>query len=112
MVEHSFTADEIAAFEREGLAGPFRHPLLASSDLGERTIRAFDAVSDQLAWPGRDRAMFEERLGRGMPWFQSGHTFVPELWEIASHPAIVERVKSILGEDVVLWGSAVLAKAP
>jgi hypothetical protein len=36
-------------------------------------------------------------------WFKSLHARVPLFAEIAAHPAIVNRLRQLLGEDVMLW---------
>ncbi len=94
------SADELAAFAANGWAGPF--PLLSGRGV-EMAGAAYDASTHQFrseAETGNCRApdAFVER-----PWFKSLHARVPLFAEIAAHPAVVNRLRQLLGEDVMLW---------
>lgn len=83
-------------FEKKGWVGPF--PLLAP-----RGVRLSVGVHDRV------RARFTELKPPSpgeprKPWFKSLHAYVPEFYDMARHPALVERVSSILGPDLLAWG--------
>lgn len=106
--------DDVRRFEERGVAGPFTHPLLTgASGLRERVLAAVAKALPKLAYPGNPvEKVLPERLDAGMPWFKSIHLLVPELWEIAEHPAIRDRARALLGPDVMWWGTAVTQKDP
>lgn len=108
------TQDELATFERDGYLGPFKHPLLDEGvGLAQRTLDAWRRNIPRLAHPGFPvHEVLPQRLESGMAWFKSAHLLIPELWEIALHPAIADRVASILGPDVMWWGAVVQTKNP
>jgi hypothetical protein len=43
-----------------------------------------------------------------LPSLKSRHTVVREMAKTAMHPRIIEKVVSILGQDVLLWGSIII----
>ncbi len=91
---------ELARFKRDGWIGPF--PLLQpngariASTVHERFVHKFQEPTEKMA---DDPNAFEQR-----PWVKSMHAYLPELFDIASHPAIVNRIASILGPDIMAWG--------
>ncbi len=102
---------ELSSFLERGFSRTFAHPLLATPGRAETLIDAFRRI-EGLAYPGPTHLDMEKRLDSGAPWFQSTFTLAPDIWAIGSHPAIVDRVKSILGPDVIMWGSSLLTKKP
>ena len=46
------------------------------------------------------------------PWAKSLHAYVPEFFDVACHPALVDRVESILGPDVLAWGASITVRKP
>ncbi|WP_207532713.1 phytanoyl-CoA dioxygenase family protein [Desertivirga arenae] len=52
---------------------------------------------------------FSDRL---LPWLKGRHTVNPLIAEIACHPIIVEQLKAILGDDVLLSGCQIIKQAP
>lgn len=105
----ALSAGELAAFARNGWAGPF--PLLSSHGVemaGEAHAASLGRFLTE-AETGRCRApdAFVERA-----WFKSLHARVPLFAEIAAHPAIVGRLNQILGADVMLWGTSVTVREP
>src|SRR6201999_106301 len=63
-------------------------------------------LPDQLA-----RAVDPQALER-KPWFKSMHAMVPEYFDLAGHPAIVGRVASLLGPDLIAWGLTLTRSTP
>jgi Phytanoyl-CoA dioxygenase (PhyH) len=43
---------------------------------------------------------------------QSRHLDVRSVWELCSHPAIVDRISCLLGSDLILWRSNFFTKTP
>jgi len=44
--------------------------------------------------------------------FQQAHLYLRWAFDVATHPAVVDAVARVLGDEVVAWGSLVLAKPP
>jgi non-haem Fe2+, alpha-ketoglutarate-dependent halogenase len=44
--------------------------------------------------------------------FDRSHYYFGWAWDLATHPRIVDAVSSVLGDDVVVWGSLILSKPP
>src|SRR6185503_4340196 len=51
-----------------------------------------------------------ERTHDRLPWYKGHHVFRGPIVAALSSDPVVHRVASILGPDVMLWGSQVLAK--
>jgi hypothetical protein len=46
------------------------------------------------------------------PWFKSLHAYIPEYYDVVTHPVIVNKVKSLLGANILLWGTSVTSRNP
>jgi ectoine hydroxylase-related dioxygenase (phytanoyl-CoA dioxygenase family) len=46
------------------------------------------------------------------PWFKSLHAISSAWFDLGSHPTIVARLRSILGDNILLWGAALIVRAP
>lgn len=46
------------------------------------------------------------------PWFKSLHAISPEFFNLAAHPVILESVRAVLGNDILVWGVSVLKRQP
>jgi hypothetical protein len=103
------SAAELDAYTQRGWTGPF--PLLDAQGVAELTaaiVRSADYLSmPAVISPGIPADAFLKR-----PWFKSAHAYLPEIYDVATHPAVVSRVRSILGDDVLLWGSGPVLKLP
>lgn len=59
-------------------------------------------------WRGnRTTPDFEAR-----PWFKSLHALVPEFFDLATHPEIIACVRTVLGENLLVWGAALITRRP
>ena len=45
-------------------------------------------------------------------WDKSAHLLMPELYDIATQPELLNKVKEILGNDILLWCVQVIVKKP
>lgn len=84
-----------ATFDRDGVAFPI--PVLSEDEL--TSIRAHYA---------RLVAAHDGDLKR----FDQSHLYFDWAYELASHPKVVDAAASVLGDDVVVWGSLILSKPP
>jgi hypothetical protein len=103
------SAAELDDYTQRSWSGPF--PLLDAAGVSLLTAAYTRSVGHFMLPP-----MISPGLGAGAfqkkPWFKSAHAFLPEFYDVATHPAIVNRIRSILGEDVLLWGSGAILKTP
>lgn len=101
--------DERERFERRGWLGPY--PLLTPEGVeflhGCYLETGTIFSSKNLPGQAGDVNGFEKR-----PWFKSIHAHVPAFCEAASHKAIVNRLASILGPDIIAWGVTVTRRRP
>lgn len=91
------TAERQAAFRRDGVLFPL--PIFHVDEI-ERVKRRLWSI-------GRARA------GRLPPALNlKPHLLVPSLWEMVHDPRILDPVQSLLGPDLLCWGSSFFDKAP
>jgi non-heme Fe2+,alpha-ketoglutarate-dependent halogenase len=93
--EYRLTAEEVRAFHERGFLGPFRViPEHEATELREH-------IEGLLA---KDSPTYGFRTTRDR------HLDSPRLMELLCHPAIVERVKQLMGPDLMVWRSNVFEK--
>jgi len=99
--------EELARFENNGWIGPFA--LLES-----KGIQIIDRIHDQVVRefnsPGKKDV--EPDFFLKHPWIKSMHAYVPEFYDIVCHPAIANRVASLLGPDIIAWGFSINQYGP
>src|SRR4051794_11483469 len=89
---------EVASrFERDGFASPIS--VRRGKDV-QRVRAAFDALE---AAEGRDKA----QIG-----LLDRHFDQPFVWELATHPTVLDAVEAILGPDVLLLATHFFCKYP
>jgi ectoine hydroxylase-related dioxygenase (phytanoyl-CoA dioxygenase family) len=86
------TPAEVQAFEERGFFGPF--PMYGPEEMA--------AVRERL----------EAVLAAGEDGWKARHLNCRAVWDVCSHPALVERVASLLGPDLVLWSTRFRVKYP
>jgi predicted dehydrogenase len=82
------TDAELRDYRERGYAGPF--PLLDDAGI-DRVLREWDQTRDRL------------------PWYKGHHVYRGAIGDALSSDAVVERAASILGGDLMLWGSQIIA---
>ncbi len=91
--------EESARFENNGWIGPFTFlepkGIQIIGKIHDQVVRKFNSPGKKYAEPG---------FILKHPWIKSMHAYVPEFYDITRHPAIVNRVASILGPDIIVWG--------
>lgn len=80
---------ELRDYQNRGYAGPF--PLFSEQGISD-VLREWDRTQDVL------------------PWYKGHHVYKGPIGDALRSDAVVGRVASILGDDVLLWGSQVIAK--
>jgi non-haem Fe2+, alpha-ketoglutarate-dependent halogenase len=112
---HYLSAEEIAAFERDGVIGPFEvlpaDEARALADQAEAwhddEFEAKGVMTDDLVAAFRAAGTWSINYS-GL--FQ-GHRKA-EIWDVMCNPKITDRVASLLGDDVLLWRSQFFQKKP
>ncbi|HEY8156632.1 MAG TPA: phytanoyl-CoA dioxygenase family protein [Myxococcota bacterium] len=89
--------EQLACFERDGFLGPFT--ALAPEEMAER-------------YPVFLKALLHPSPVYGFRTVRDHHLGCRALFETCRRPAIVERVASILGPDLLLWRSTIFRKLP
>lgn len=110
------TKNELQQFEELGFVGPF--PFLEPEEVNSITEkltvakRKFFFVNNILSrTPLLKEKLSELRWGQAK-WHKGIHATAPLVCQLAADAAIVDRMTSILGEDVLLWSSMVLNIKP
>jgi non-heme Fe2+,alpha-ketoglutarate-dependent halogenase len=85
----------VADFEATGIAFPL--PLLGAAEVEEI---------------GREYARLVDAHGGVLKSFDRAHLYFGWAYDLVRHPAIIETVSSLIGEDVLVWGSLILSKPP
>ena len=103
------SASELERYRRDGWVGTY--PLFDAAEVGRvcqlrRPTLAHVTLPDHMAQATHPDAFAQH------PWFKSMHALVPEYYDAACHPAIVGRVASILGPDVIAWGLTLTRSIP
>lgn len=89
--------DELSNYEESGYAFPIR--VMPEEEVAR--------LVSQLEWTERWLGpQIFERLQL------KGHLLFPSLWELVHDERIVERVASVLGDDILCWGSSFFIKEP
>jgi non-haem Fe2+, alpha-ketoglutarate-dependent halogenase len=94
----SLTSDDVAFFEENGFIGPF--DLFAEDEIA--LLRRL--VDDELL--AGESPIYGIKSGRD--W----HLVSRPVYDICSKPAIVERLASLIGPDILLWRSQLFYKKP
>lgn len=91
------TAAECETFRRQGFAGPY-----AAMTPAEMAVVRARIEQEVMPTAGPNPRM----------WGQSRHLDQRVVWELCSHPAIVERMAALYGPDLILWRSHFFCKEP
>lgn len=101
---NALTPDLVERFEVDGYVFPVR--ALDDNDVA-RFRTAYDAYEQGLgaelaAVPARDRYLF----------FAETHAFLSWAYELATQPAVLDAIESLLGPDLLIWDSRWFTKRP
>ncbi|MBV9496285.1 MAG: phytanoyl-CoA dioxygenase family protein, partial [Acidobacteria bacterium] len=69
-------------------------------------------TADELATVRGEWARIVGAHGGRLEHFDRAHYYFGWAWDLATHPRILDAVSAVLGEDVVIWGTLILSKAP
>lgn len=113
--EHALSTDEVSRFERDGVIGPFE--VISPSEARDLADHAERWHEEDFEHHGIITPAIREALRRAGAWslnhsgFYQAHRKRP-LFDVISHPAIVDRLAGLLGEDVLCWRSQLFQKQP
>ncbi|MGE0717307.1 MAG: phytanoyl-CoA dioxygenase family protein [Alphaproteobacteria bacterium] len=91
----SLTPNEVAAYRRNGFHFPIRVLSTEEATGYRRRLEAFESI--------------EGHPLKGALRHKS-HLLFPWLWELVSHPRILDAVEDILGPDILCWSSSFFIK--
>lgn len=94
----------VSRYEADGFVFPIR---VLSDDEVSRFREAYDAYEASL---GPELASVPAR-GRYV-YFAETHAFLPWAFELATRPAVLEAVETLLGPDLLIWDSRWFTKRP
>lgn len=93
----SLDADDVAAYRRDGILFPL--PVMAAEAAGGLLARL-------QALQAREGGQLSPATN------QKPHLIVPWINDLIRHPRVLDAVESVLGPDILCWGSGFFAKAP
>ena len=101
---------ELEFFEREGFLGPF--PLFEPTEVDAATKRLRKSF-----FPGRFRRLLRFFIELIRPrdyvrWQKGSHAEVKQICDLAADPLILDRVESVIGRNILIWGSVMIDKMP
>lgn len=85
------SADECRQYAQSGVLGPY--PLLDEAEI-EAVLQDFGDTYTRV------------------PWYKSLHSYDTACFRVAARDEIVDRVASLLGDDLILWATQVMTKPP
>lgn len=85
----------LSAYETAGVAFPL--PVLTAGEL--EAIR-------------REYGRLAEAHGGTLTRFDRAHLYFGWAYDLATHPRVLDAVASVLGDDLVVWGTLILSKPP
>lgn len=94
----TFTPEQIAAFNRDGYLAGIR--IFDEEEIAGIRHYFDDLLAKTLAAGGNSYSISTAHLQHG------------RVYDILTHPRIVARIKDLLGEDVIAWGSHFFCKMP
>jgi hypothetical protein len=123
----ALNAAELSSFHTNGYVGPFSlvepglcgalaetlvekaqsHPVLNMRSPRRRLEDKLHAFAHRLL--GRNPSEGKP-VGPPRYWYKSAHLLIPEAEELALRPQVIDRMSSILGPDLLLWGGQLVAK--
>jgi ectoine hydroxylase-related dioxygenase (phytanoyl-CoA dioxygenase family) len=94
MTEHSLSPVEIQRFHDEGYLGPF--VLCSPARMAEVRAQVLGEVLPAvMARPDKQR-----------------HLDARIIYDLCTHPAVLDRIESLVGPDILLWQSRIVSKEP
>jgi Phytanoyl-CoA dioxygenase (PhyH) len=112
------TAAELEQFQKLGFVGPF--PLIAPDEVNILT-KQLSTESKRFKFLGRvlyvlSRLPGLKKLSKWQwgkaKWHKGIHAISGRVYQLSNEPEIVDRVASIIGENIMLWASLILVVKP
>ncbi len=93
----TLSTQQIAAYQRDGYVCPIPGLTHAEADALRRRLERFEADSGEKA---------------GSVIRNKGHLKLMAIFDTVSHPAILDAVESVLGPNILCWGTSLFVKEP
>ena len=91
----SLTAEQVAAYQRDGILFPIR--VMSEADAAQ-AVRQLEAL--EARWDGKIPKRRNQKL----------HMLAPWLNEIVRSPAVLDAVESLIGPDIICWNGGFFTK--
>ena len=98
--QYALTKDQVRLYHEQGWAGPYT--LISEEEMA--VVRR--TIDEEILEPGRAQGLAEK------DYFHNRHLDNRCVYELLSHPNLVERAASIIGPHLVLWRTNFQIKAP
>ena len=98
--QYALTKDQVRLYHEQGWAGPYT--LISEEEMAVVRRR----IDEEILEPGRAQGLAER------DYFHNRHLDNRCVYELLSHPNLVERAASLLGPHLVLWRTNFQIKAP
>lgn len=113
---YHLTSNEVQEFQEIGFIGPcrFSKPLETASlyeDLKQARFKLNFWNRILKTIPGNQNFLQEARWGKAK-WNKGLHLVNSKAYQLATHPMLLDKVVSVLGPDILLWGSLVTIQSP
>lgn len=110
----ALSQSDVKNFDKLGFCGPFR---LLSGDDTEVALKRFKKQKFNFFLANRIlsrvpfgyKAFSRKRWGKGR-WQKGMHIVSSEIVELASNPVILDKIESVIGSDILLWGAIFIEK--
>lgn len=105
----------ITEFHENGHWGPID---LLNDSITENLLAEFEICTKKYTYLGPESDDnysindYWKDLGSDVHWFKSLHLLMPSVRKLAYHPKLITLITQILGDNVILWGSQIIQKAP
>ena len=136
-MKNGLNQEELRQFKELGFVGPFQ--LIESQDVEQITIELKKSVAEKLFWrqlclkilkvlaPHQNRAVkvnytsttsksfsikFPTFIWGKARWDKGIHACVPQIYQLSSKSLIIDKVASILGENILQWSAHIIDLKP
>ena len=116
--DNSLSKEELQQFQELGFVGPFK--LIEAHNVDTLTKKLKEAQAQAFIWKRilakvariakiQDHQVSSFVWGKAK-WGKGLHVTIPKLYRLSTNPVILDKVSSILGENILQWSAQILTK--